>query len=148
MTDSIEQTVAIAAPASAIWGALTDTGQLETWYAPGCRWDIPTLAPGGVVTFHDTPTDLQRAVLETVEPLRELTLAWEILPDQPHIPIRNTFLLDASGSFTTVTIRQSGYDALPAEQRDEWRNQDEHALVAIAKGLKLHVERSVGLNAS
>jgi uncharacterized protein YndB with AHSA1/START domain len=147
MADSIEQTVEIAAPASAIWGALTESSQLEAWYAPGCRWDIPALAPGGVVTFYNTPTDLQRAYLETIEPDRELTLSWEVLADQPHVRIRNSFLLESLDTGTKVTIRQSGYDALPAEQRDEWRTQDEKALAAIAAGLKSYVERRVSLNA-
>lgn len=141
MTDSIQQVVIIAAPPSRVWSALTDPAQLTQWYAPGCRWDVPALAPGVVVRFFNTETDVQRAYIEAAVPARELTLSWEILPDQPQIRLRNTFLLELHGSATQVTISQSGYNSLPAAEREAWWQQDQQALVAIANGLKSHVER-------
>jgi uncharacterized protein YndB with AHSA1/START domain len=141
MTDSIEQVVIIAAPPPVVWRALTNPSELEQWYAPGCRWEVPALMPGAVVRFFNTETDVQRAHIEAAVASRELTLSWEVLPDQSQVRLRNKFLLEAHGSDTKVTISQSGYAALPAAEREAWWRQDQQALVAIANGLKSHVER-------
>jgi uncharacterized protein YndB with AHSA1/START domain len=148
MTDSIEHVVIIAAPPSAVWNALTDASQLEQWYAPGCRWDVPALVPGGVVSFFNTETDVQRAHVEAAADSRELTLSWEILPDKPEIRIRNSFLLEPDGSATKVTISQSGYAALPAAEREASWRQDQEAVLAIANCLKSYVERSLSPSGS
>lgn len=141
MTNSVEHSVHIEATPDAVWVALTVAAQLEQWYAPGCRWEVPALKPGAILGFYNTETDIQRAHVEAAIPSRELTLSWEVVPEHPHIRLRNTFSLAPVARGTQVTVSQHGYEALPGEDREAWWKQDQQAMVDIARGLKAHVER-------
>jgi len=142
---SLTKHVQILAPPPRVWRALTTPEELIEWYAPGCRWEIGKLAPGGSVRFYNTDTDVQTAVIEeAVEPQR-LVLRWEADPSQPAWSIRNTFMLAPAGSGTNVTIHQAGYESLPPDAQSQWLEQDRGALASIAASLKNHLEGSAGL---
>ena len=138
---SITEQVTIHASAPRVWRALTTPGELVEWYAPGCRWEIPSLAPGSLVRFHNSETDVQTAILEEAVPPRRLALRWQADAGDPTPSILNTFTLAAAGEGTTVTIRQAGYEALPEAVRGPWIDQDRAALAAIAASLKAYLER-------
>ena len=139
---SIIERVEISAPPPRVWRALTTPDELLEWYAPGCRWEIASLAPGGLVRFYNTDTDVQNAVVEEAVAPQRFVLRWEADPKQPAWSIRNAFELAPAGTGTAVTIRQAGYESLPPDVRNQWVEQDRGALASIAASLKAHLEGS------
>lgn len=141
-TLTVERSVLIDAPLRRVWQAITDPAQLEQWYAPGCRWEIPSLQTGATVKFHNTETDIQLATIEALEPLHRFTLRWQLDPAHPGITLINSFLLEeAADGNTYVTVSQAGYESLPDGLREEQLPQDADAYTAIAESLKSYVER-------
>ena len=139
---SITEQVRIQASVPRVWRALTTPGELVEWYAPGCRWEMASLAPGAVVRFYNTATDIQTATVEEAVPPHRLALRWQADASGPALSILNTFTLAAVREGTTVTIRQAGYETLPEAVRGSWLEQDRGALAAIAASLKAYLERS------
>ena len=141
-TLTVERSVLIAESPQTVWDAITQPMHLEQWYAPGCPWDIPALEPGATVKFHNTAADIQLARIEAVEPLRELTLRWQLEPAHPGITLLNSFQLeDADDNNTRVTVSQAGYEYLPEGMREEQLRQDADAYTAIVESLKRYLER-------
>lgn len=140
-TLAIERSVLIRVPALRVWGALTDPAQLEGWYAPGCPWEIPALQAGATIKFHNTDTDIHFATIEAIEPLRKLTLRWQLDSTNPDLTLLNSFLLEQEDGGTRVTVSQSGYETLPEEIRQGQLDQDADAYTANAESLKNYLER-------
>ena len=140
-TLAVERSVLINAPRQRVWNAITDPAHLEQWYAPGCPWEIPSLEVGQTVKFHNTDTDIQLATIEDLEPLRRLTLRWELDPAHPGITLLNSFLLEEENGSTRATISQAGYESLPDGMREEQLRQDADAYTAIAESLKSYLEQ-------
>ena len=138
---AVERAVWISATRERVWRAITDPEQLEQWYAPGCPWEIPALQVGATVKFYNTDTDIQFATIETVEPLREFTLRWQLDEANPDTTLINTFRLEEENGGTHVTVTQAGYESLPESLRQQQIEQDEEAHTAIVESLKAYVER-------
>ena len=137
---AVERSVLINVPRQRVWRALTEPEQLEQWYAPGCPWEIPALRAGATVKFYNTDTDIQLARIEAVEPLRELTLRWQLDDSDPGTSLANSFRLEEEKSGTRVIVTQSGYESLPEAMRQQQLEQDEQAYTAIVESLKTYLE--------
>lgn len=137
----VERSVLINRPHQDVWRAITDSAQLNQWYAPGCPWEIPALQVGATVKFHNTDTDIQLATIETLKPLQEFTLRWQLDPAHPGITLLNSFLLEEADGNTRVTVSQAGYESLPDGMREEQLRQDADAYTAIAESLKSYLEQ-------
>jgi len=138
---AVEWRVLIDAPRQRVWQTITDPARLEQWYAPGCAWEIPALRVGATVKFHNTDTDIQLATIEVLEPLKQLTLRWQLDPAHPGITLLNSFFLEEEGGSTRVTVSQAGYESLPDGMGEEQLRQDAEAYTAIADSLKSYLER-------
>lgn len=141
-TLATERSVSIHAPREQVWRAITEPEHLREWYAPGCAWEIPSLLVGETIKFHNSETDIQPATIEVVDPLRELTLHWQLDPANPETALVNTFRMEAENGDTRVTVIQAGYEALPDDIRLEQFRQDAEAYTAIVESLKAYLERS------
>ena len=137
---AVERSVLINVPRQRVWRALTEPEQLEQWYAPGCPWEIPALQAGATVKFYNTDTDIQLARIEAVEPLRELTLRWQLDDSDPGTSLANSFRLEEEKSGTRLIVTQSGYESLPEAMRQQQLEQDEQAYTAIVESLKTYLE--------
>jgi uncharacterized protein YndB with AHSA1/START domain len=139
---AVERRAWIHASSQQVWCAITEPRQLEQWYAPGCPWEmIPALQAGATVKFHNTETDIQLARIEVVEPLKELTLRWQIEEADPSMSLVNSFRLEEENGGTRVTVTQAGYESLPEDVRQQMVEQDEAAYMAIVENLKTYLER-------
>jgi uncharacterized protein YndB with AHSA1/START domain len=139
-TLAIERNVWIRAPLQRVWQAITEPAQLEQWYAPGCPWEIPALQAGAMVQFYNTDTDIQRATIEVLEPLHQLTLRWQFGEADPEMALVSTYHLQEANDGTQIRIVQSGYETLPEEIQQQTLDQDADAYTAIAEGLKAYLE--------
>ena len=103
----------IATAPERAWQAITDPQQLEQWFAPGCAWEIDTLAVGGTVKFYNTPDDIALHTIETLDPPHEFALRWY----EQDNPMLTTFRLTAENGGVRVTVIESGFAALPIAVR-------------------------------
>lgn len=103
----------IATSPERAWQAITAPKQLEQWFAPGCAWEIDTLAVGGTVKFYNTPDDIALHTIETLDPPHAFALRWY----EQDNPMLTTFRLTAENGGVRVTVIESGFAALPIEAR-------------------------------
>lgn len=144
VTDRIEKETVLRAPLSRVWRALADPAEFGRWF--GCRLE-GELVPGARV--HGTMTEPPEYAgfawdmfVERVEPERLFAFRWHpgAEPNFAGPTTLVTFTLEAVPGGTRLTLVESGFDALPPEQRERafadneggWREQ----LLRIAR----HVE--------
>jgi uncharacterized protein YndB with AHSA1/START domain len=136
----VERSIWIAAPREKVWQAITQPAQLEQWFAVGCRWEIPSLKAGEVVKFYNTETDIQRATIELIEPLRLFTLRWEADQEYPNTTLVTSLLLEEENEGTRITMTESGYETLPGDLGSERADQTAEGYRMSLETLKAYLE--------
>lgn len=121
----IERSVVLRAPRSRVWRALTDPDEFARWFnvtmsgefTPGGRVTMSTKYPGyeGVVF----PLFVQRK-----EPEHLFSWRWypgAALPDRddPEQQTEVTFTLEEVPEGTRLSVVESGFERIPAEQRNK-----------------------------
>jgi uncharacterized protein YndB with AHSA1/START domain len=83
-----------------VWEALTDPGRLEEWFANDVEFD---LEQGGVFRWDDG--EVRRAVVEEVDPERQLTIRWwdPAMPDEGEV----TFTLEEIEEGTRLVVTET-----------------------------------------
>jgi uncharacterized protein YndB with AHSA1/START domain len=135
---AVERSIWIAAPPERVWQAITDPQQLDKWYATQYKWEIPALQVGARVTFYNSDTDILHATIEVLAPLREWRLRWD--PVEQGVVLVTTFRLEEEDGGTRATIIETGYEAVPADQRQEWLDSVSSGYTMSMENLKAHVE--------
>ncbi len=115
----VSQSVWIDASPERVWEAITNPKQLEQWYAPGCRWDFPSVRLGEMVKFYNTETDILTATVQTADAPTLLTLRWEPDAEYPAFSQVTDYRLQAEDSGTLITMSEGGYDVLLEDVRQE-----------------------------
>jgi uncharacterized protein YndB with AHSA1/START domain len=123
-TDRIEKTIALRAPRSRVWRALTQADQFSAWFgivlegtfAPGARLMGSLTSPGNEhVTLE--------IVVERVEPEHLLSYRWHPYPVQSGVDYAAEpmtlveFHLSDVADGTQLTVIESGFDRLPPARR-------------------------------
>lgn len=120
MTDRIEKTIEIAAPAGKVWLALTDYTQFCEWFR--AELDGP-FAPGKTVRGHSTypgHEDAQFVItVVRMEPERVFSFRWPTSADPLAAGCETLveFTLEPTPTGTRLTVVESGFDHLPAALR-------------------------------
>jgi uncharacterized protein YndB with AHSA1/START domain len=135
---TVERSIWIAAPRERVWQAITDPQQLGKWYATHYKWEIPALQVGAQVTFYNSDTDILHATIEVLDPLREWRLRWD--PVEQGVVLVTTFWLEEENGGTRATITETGYEAVPADKRQEWLDSIASGYTMSMENLKAHVE--------
>lgn len=116
---AVEKSIWIDAPIERAWQAITDPAMLTQWYATQFAWDIPTLQKGARVKFHNSESDILNATITVLRPLEQFTLLWDV--DAHHgVQLVTSFMLEAENGGTRMTIRETGYEHVPADDRQDW----------------------------
>jgi uncharacterized protein YndB with AHSA1/START domain len=126
MTDFIEKHVELKAPVSRVWHALTDYRQFGTWF----RVDLEGPFVEGKVTYgRNTYCGYENFRMEffvqKIEPQSFFAYKWHPYAVQPDIdysqetPTLVEFWLEPIVSGTLLSVRESGFDTVPATRRDE-----------------------------
>ena len=130
--DRIEKHAHLDAPLERVWDALSDSAKFGTWF--GMRVDGP-FVEGATISgqIAETQVDDDIAAMQrpyvgapvtlwivAVEPMRRLSFRWNPLPGTEFEDLTTLveFTLSPLGDGTSLTIVESGFDALPAEHRD------------------------------
>jgi uncharacterized protein YndB with AHSA1/START domain len=130
-TDRIEKTMVLRAPRSKVWRALTDPAQFGEWF--GARLKDP-FTPGarvrGPVTSRGYEHLVMDITIDRVEPERLFSWRWQpggdpnIDPAEPMTLV--VFELEDVPEGTRLTVKESGFDRIPAARRDKaYRGNDE-----------------------
>ena len=125
MSDTIERTTFIAAPLDKVWSAISDYRQFGQWfgvtlYQPFVAGEAST----GHMQFNGRRFDWTADVV-SVEPPHRLAFRWHpyaIDPDKDYSAEPTTlveFSLAGRDDGTELTVVESGFNALPANRRDE-----------------------------
>jgi uncharacterized protein YndB with AHSA1/START domain len=135
---TVERSIWIAAPRERVWQAVTDPQQLEQWYATNFKWEIPALEVGATVTFYHSDTDILLATIEVVDLLRLFRLRWA--PVEQGVVLVTSFLLEEENGGTRATITETGYDAVPEDQRQQWLDSTGAGYTMSMENLKAYLE--------
>lgn len=136
----VERSIWIDAPPEKVWRAVTEVEQLNQWYATCCEWEIPALTVGTQVKFYNTPDEPLFATIEVVDPPREFTVHWQPDATYPAMSLITSFLLTEENGGIRVTIRESGYEALSAAEREAWMKQAGEGYAGSVENLKALLE--------
>jgi uncharacterized protein YndB with AHSA1/START domain len=108
---TIEREIVLPAPREAVWEALTDGEQLSAWF--GAEVHIEA-RPNGLAEFRWPGGEVRTAVVESVDPHRELVLRWTPLrrtggrTEVDRRSERVTFALEPAPGGTRLRVVESG----------------------------------------
>jgi uncharacterized protein YndB with AHSA1/START domain len=141
MTESIvvERSIWINAPVERAWRAVTEAEQLTRGYATYYAWEIPRLEVGAQIRFHNSDTEILLATIAVLDPMREFTLRWDALQPSGALLV-TSFLLSEENGGTRVTLRESGYETIPADERQEWFDKAGEGYCMSMENLKALLE--------
>jgi len=133
-TDVIRKTARLDAPLARVWEAISDSRQFGAWF--GAEFDAPFVA-GTTIGARIRPTTVDPevaalqaphtglpfvAVVTSIEPPHRLAFRWHPhgtggVGHEADPTTLVEFVLAADGEGTTLTITESGFDAIPLERR-------------------------------
>jgi uncharacterized protein YndB with AHSA1/START domain len=123
-TDRIEKQVALDAPRSRVWRALTDAAQFGAWF--GVTLASPFTAGAEVTGKLSSPKYAHitlRFWVEKIEPERYFSFRWHPHAIDEGVDYSTepttlvSFTLEDAGEGTQLTIVESGFDAIPESRR-------------------------------
>jgi len=157
MADSIVKSAVLRAPLSRAWAAVSDARSFGSWF--GVEFDRD-FEEGAAITGRIVPTTVDPEVarlqephrckrfefaVEGIEPLRRIAFRWHPFAIDPKRDYsaepmtRIVFELQEVPGGTRLTITESGFDALPADRREEAYRAEEggwtHQLALLSKYL-------------
>lgn len=161
-TDRIVKTTLLHAPLARVWAAVSDASQFGAWF--GVDFDGPFVAGASLAgRIRPTTVDPEVAklqephsgtpftvVVERSEPMHTFAFRWHPYAvgdvNASHEPMTLvTFELAEASGGTTLTITESGFDAIPLDRRAAAFAANEggwtHQLGLIAKYLALRDAR-------
>jgi uncharacterized protein YndB with AHSA1/START domain len=124
-TDHIEKQIEIKAPVSRVWRALTDHKEFGQWFGVNLELPfVPGKATRGRITNPDFPHDIEMGV-QNVEPEHYFSYTWHPYAMDPKVdysketPTLVEFRLKEIPAGTLLTVKESGFDKVPASRRAE-----------------------------
>ncbi len=148
MTDRIEKSIAIAAPVERVWQALTDHEEFGAWFR--VKLEGPFVlgeVSRGRMTYPGYEHLKWEARVVAMEAPSLFAFTWHpyaVDPDKDYSADPQTrveFRLEPVGESTNLMVTESGFDALPAERRDEALRSNTGGWEEQVKNVKTHVER-------
>lgn len=147
-TDRIEKSIELKAPIERVWRALTDHEEFGTWFR--VKLDGP-FVPGQVTRGRITYPGYEHMPWEsqvvTMDKPRLFSMTWrpyaveegKDYSDEPTTLIEFKLTPTASGG-THLVIIESGFDALPADRRDEAFRSNEGGWEEQLGNIQAHVD--------
>ncbi len=124
MTDEIVKTIELNSPISRVWRAITDHREFGQWFRVNLDGPfVPGEKSTGQITYPGYEHLKWEATVVTMKPETLFAYRWCPYGGEPETDYSNEpttlveFRLEASGNGTRLTIRESGFDALPDDPR-------------------------------
>ena len=112
---TLKRSIWINAPPERVWKAVIEPEQIAAWFAPGTSFKMEN----NVVSILMGEQYIDVAWIEVVEPPRQLTTR-----PLPHKLTATTYLLEEENGGTRFTVVETGLEALPAEDRQKYLEQN------------------------
>lgn len=148
MQDSIEKIIELKAPVARVWRALTDYKEFGEWFQVNLEGPfVVGEASRGQITYPGYEHMRWEATVQTMEQERLFSLTWCPYGGDPNIDYSNEpktlveFRLEATADGTRLNITESGFDALPDDERrvDALRTNTQGWTEQV-KNISAHVE--------
>ncbi len=132
---AVERSIWIDAPRERVWQAVTDPDEIARWFLPPAFGFGMKRDEGGtlVVTMGEMGTAVAR--LEGLDAPRQVTC--RSLPDNL---LATTYTLEAENDGTRVTIRMTGFEALPEDAARDRLEPSGKGWTMALENLKAYVE--------
>jgi uncharacterized protein YndB with AHSA1/START domain len=127
----IERSIWINAPRERVWQAVSDPAQIDQWFSTGTAISIN----GDVISVHMGGMDVEVAVIEVLDPPRQLTT--RSLPDRM---IATTYTLEEENGGTRFTVTETGLESLSEDTRRERIQQDSAGWELALENLNAFIE--------
>jgi uncharacterized protein YndB with AHSA1/START domain len=148
MTDRIEKRIALEAPVSRVWRALTNHEEFGEWFR--VKLDGP-FVPGQVARGHITYPGYEHirweAVVQQMEPERLFSFTWHPYAIDPAVDYSHEpatlveFRLEPKdGGGTVLSITESGFDAIPKDRQFEAFRMNDQGWTEQMTNVARHVD--------
>ena len=148
-SNRIEKRVKLNRPRARVWQALTDSKEFGTWFQaafaepfrPGQRQSARVLYPG----YEHLRFDI---VVEKLKPMRLFSFRWHpnaIDPKRDYSTEPMTlveFELEDDGDGTLLTVRETGFEAIPIDRRAEALKNNDGGWAAQMKSIAEYLRRA------
>ncbi len=146
MSDRIEKSVDLDAPIERVWRAVTDHVQFGEWFK--VKLDQPFVPGGrstGRITYPGYEHIVWTAEVVAMEEPRLFSFRWPHMDDNQQVRedwtwILVEFRLEPRGSGTRLHVIESGFDALPAEDRGKAFRRNESGWAEQMGNIKAYVD--------
>ncbi|KZB65742.1 vanillate O-demethylase oxidoreductase VanB [Thalassospira lucentensis] len=123
MTNSIEKKIEINAPRQRVWRALTDHRQFGTWFGVNIKdaFVVGQVSNGQITIEGFTHVKWQSTIKAMEEPAY-FAYTWHPYAIEPEVDYSREpetlveFWLEEKAGVTRVTVRETGFDKLPAHR--------------------------------
>lgn len=146
-TDRIEKQIELKATASRVWQALTDYKEFGQWFK--VNLESPFVigeTTRGPITHPGCEHMVMDVVVKQMEPERLFSYEWKPGVVDPNADNSNEpatlveFKLEPTKSGTMLYLTESGFDAIPAERREELFRRNEGGWSGQMKNIESYVD--------
>ena len=146
MPNQIKKQVDLKAPIERVWQAISDYKEFGQWFR--VRLDGPFeqgAEQTGQITYPGYEHIGWKVRVTAVEPPRRLAFEWPHADDKQNVRedwpwMTVEFRLEPHGDGTRVTVTESGFDAMPANVRDNNYRQNEQGWEEQMRNVAAHVD--------
>jgi uncharacterized protein YndB with AHSA1/START domain len=148
MSNVIEKRIALNAPVSRVWRALTDYREFGEWFR--VKLDDPFI-PGEISTGHITYPGYEHlkweATVQKMEPEHLFSFTWHPYAVDPKVDYSNEpatlveFRLEPKDNATVLYLTESGFDALPKDRRFEAFRMNEDGWTEQMTNIEHHLKQ-------
>lgn len=149
VTDRIEKRVALRAPRTRVWRALTDAKEFGAWF--GVALTSPFVEGAtvrGQITHPGYEHLTMEVVVERIEPERYVAFRWHPYAVDPAVDYSNEpptlveFTLEDTNDGVALTVVESGFDRIPLARRAEAFRMNEGGWTAQIQNIARYVATS------
>ena len=145
-TDRIHEEITLRAPRSRVWRALTDSAEFGEWF--GVRLEGPFRIGEeiqGKITHPGYEHLTFKASVERMSSEQSFAFRWRPQAIDPEVDYSGEpttlveFRLEEAGEGTLLTVSESGFDAIPEEQRGDAFVRNEGGWAGQVENIRRHV---------
>jgi uncharacterized protein YndB with AHSA1/START domain len=147
--DRIEKRIALKAPVSRVWRALTDHREFGEWFRVELEGPF---VPGEVSRGHMTYPGYEHLVWEVevkqMEPERLFSFTWHPYAVDPKVDYSKEtatlveLRLDATASGTLLTVTESGFDEIPVHRREAAILRNDSGWAQQLNNIEAHIAKN------
>ena len=145
-TDRIEKRIVVRASRSKVWRAITTAEEFGAWFRVKLDGEFVEVATvRGRITSPGYEHVTLQIQIERIEPERYFSYRWHpyaVDPTADYSAEPTTlveFILEEAEDGTAINIRESGFDRIPADRRDEAFRMNEKGWAGQIKNLERYV---------